>query len=245
MLIKAEIEYEKKKQIGIGQGMNSSVFLAHDPQLSGDIAVKEIPKANFLNTNYFEEAQAMFASSHQSIVPVQFACQTATHVALAMPFFAKGSLTSRIEVDPLPCSVALKIAQEVLSGIAKIHQLGYIHFDVKPSNVLFNDNDVAMVSDFGQSRKILANGTVQVPPLYLFSMPPEAILSGVATVNADIFHVGLLLYRCVNGDVEFKQQRAATSISELKLRIAKGKFPDQQAFFRTYLGASAPSFANR
>lgn len=46
MDVRAEITYTKQKQIGVGQGMNSQVFLAFDPQLGGEIAVKEVPKAN-------------------------------------------------------------------------------------------------------------------------------------------------------------------------------------------------------
>jgi eukaryotic-like serine/threonine-protein kinase len=98
MQVVAQIQYTRCGQIGIGQGMNSTVFLAHDPQLCGYFAVKEIEKSRLGNdvTLYFAEAQAMFATSHPNIVPIQYACETVTHIVLAMPHFASGSLATRI-----------------------------------------------------------------------------------------------------------------------------------------------------
>ena len=71
MDVLAEIRYQKIRPIGIGEGMNSEVFLAFDPQLNAEIAVKEIQKANLGNsaTSYFNEAGLMFASTHPHVVP--------------------------------------------------------------------------------------------------------------------------------------------------------------------------------
>jgi len=142
MQVVASIEYQKIRQIGIGQGMNSEVFLASDPQLNGTIAVKEIPKANFGNSisSYFSEAQTMFAAAHPNIVPIQYACETTDRVCLAMPYFSQGSLSDRINVDPLSLLEIQRVAQGVLSGLARIHAAGFLHLDIKPSNVLLSEN---------------------------------------------------------------------------------------------------------
>ena len=96
MEVVAEIRYDRQHQIGAGEGLNSKVFMALDQQLGGQLIAKEIDKSRFGNvTQYFEEAKAMFASAHQNVVPIQYACETASHVVLAMPYYANGSLNGR------------------------------------------------------------------------------------------------------------------------------------------------------
>jgi len=85
MKVAATLEYDKLTQIGVGQGMNSTVFLANDPQFGGEIVVKDVPLAKFGNTvsAYFVEAHAMFAANHANVVPVLYAGTTATDIVLA------------------------------------------------------------------------------------------------------------------------------------------------------------------
>jgi serine/threonine protein kinase len=226
----ASISYTKLKQIGVGQGMNSEVYLADDSQLGGQVAVKEIEKVCFANpTEYFNEAQTMFAAVHDNVVAVQYACQTAKTISLAMPYYVNGSLADRIQSCPIQLGEVQRIAQAVLAGLAHIHLAGFIHFDVKPSNVLFSNTNRPMVADFGQSRAISSNGVVTVPALYMDAQPPETISTAVATQLADIYHTGLLMYRALNGDPFFKSQLPADPAS-LMARIASGKFPDRKMF---------------
>jgi serine/threonine protein kinase len=168
MRVDGTISYTRVRQIGIGQGMNSTVWLADDPQLGGQVAAKEIPKTRFANpTNYFDETQTMFAVAHDNVVAVQYACQTPDLISLVMPYYQNKSLADRIQNRPLQLSETLRVAQGVLAGLAHIHLRNYIHFDVKPSNVLFSNMNRPMVADFGQSRAISSTGVVTVPPLYM------------------------------------------------------------------------------
>ena len=156
----ASLEYEKLRQIGAGQGMNSTVYLANDPQLGGEIVVKEVPLTTFVNPfqAYFQEANAMFAVDHPNVVPVHYAGTTATDVCIAMPHYPKGSLADLLAGGPLPVSQVLRFGQDVLAGLARIHAAQYIHFDIKPSNVLISNNNRGMVADFGQSRALGPGG---------------------------------------------------------------------------------------
>jgi len=146
-----------------------------------------------------------------------------------MPYYVRRSLTERIQTCPLQLSEVQRVVQGVLAGLAHIHLAGYIHFDVKPSNVLFSNTDKPMVADFGQSRSISSTGVVIVPPLYADAQPPETISTGVATQLADIYHTGLLMYRALNGDDFFKAQLPGDSLT-LRNKIASGKIPDRTAF---------------
>jgi serine/threonine protein kinase len=210
--------------------MNSTVFLATDPQLQGPIAVKEIPKSSLGNSvvQYFEEARTMFASAHPNVVPIQYACQTAAHVCLAMPYYPAGSLASQISAQPLALREIIRVGDGVLSGLAQVHLKGFLHLDVKPTNVLFGGNGCPMLADFGQARQIAQNGTVQVPRMYIHAWPPEVATLGAATVESDVFQAGLLLYRAANGDPWYQQQIPPSN--ELVGKITRGKFPDRSAF---------------
>jgi serine/threonine protein kinase len=229
MRVDLTISYTRVRQIGIGQGMNSTVYLANDPQLGGDVAAKEIEKNRFANpTNYFDETQAMFAVAHDNVIAVQYACQTPDIISLVMPYYRDGSLADRIQDRPLQLSETLRVAQGVLAGLAHIHLKDYIHFDVKPSNVLFSRTGRPMVADFGQSRAISPTGVVTVPQLYMSAQPPETINTGIATKVADIYHVGLLMYRAINGDSFFKAQNPGPAT--VMTKISRGKFPDRNRF---------------
>jgi eukaryotic-like serine/threonine-protein kinase len=230
MQIFGSICYTHLRQIGLGQGMNSEVYLVDDHQLGGQVAAKQIEKSRFPNAaSYFEEAKTMFAAAHDNVVEVQYACQTPTLISLVMPYYHMGSLADRIHDRPLQLSEVQRVAQGVLAGLAHIHLSGHIHFDVKPSNVLFSDTNRAMVADFGQSRTISPTGVVAVPPLYENAQPPETISTGAATSVADIYHVGLLMYRALNGNTFFESQIPGDS-SSLRTKILRGKFPDRKRF---------------
>jgi eukaryotic-like serine/threonine-protein kinase len=226
------IKHDRQHQIGVGEGMNSEVFKAHDPQLGGEFAVKVIEKSKFGGdiTKYFEEAQAMFANAHCNIVPIQYACETATHIMLAMPYYSRGSLAARISSGPITATELIRVAVGVLNGVSQIHHKGYIHFDIKPSNVLFNDMNDPLVSDFGQTRRFLPGGAVAVPQMYCRAMPPETLSSGVGSLLGDIYQLGLLLYRAVNGDAMYEDQFAGIDWSSTKRLIASGKLPDRKRF---------------
>jgi serine/threonine protein kinase len=231
MKIMGEIAYERQKQIGVGQGMNSTVWLAHDPQLGGTIAVKEIEKANLGNDvdAFFKEANAMFASHHSNVVPIRAAWQTSDLVCLGMNYFRNGSLQDRMATGPVGLKDALRVGHGILAGLGHIHSKHFIHFDIKPSNVLFADNGEPMLADFGQTRKFTPPTSVVVRPrMYVFGMPPECY-QGFGIVQSDIYQVGLTMYRALNGDPFFKLQ-VPPSAAEIEAQTLSGRFPSRSKF---------------
>jgi serine/threonine protein kinase len=212
--------------------MNSTVFLAFDPRVRREIAVKEIEKANFGNDfpSYYREAQVMFEVEHPNIVPVQYVCDTPDKIGLAMPYFRNGSLKPKIANGPLQVRQFLKMAQGVLHGVARIHRCGFLHFDLKPSNIFFTDTNEPMVADFGQSRRATA-GTVRVPRMYKWGIPPEVWDTQVGTFESDIFQLGVLFYRSINGDAVYRDQRGEIlTDGDLRRKVVGGRFPDPKFF---------------
>ncbi len=230
MEVKAEYRYTKSKEIGVGQGRNSHVFLSHDPQLNGSVAVKEIPKADFRPAeDFFREAKLICRAEHANVLPIRIAAQTPSHICLVMPFFECGSLADRIAECPIPLSDVQTLGQDILSGLGAIHASNIIHFDVKPTNILYRSNGVAMVADFGQAREMGPLGTADLPPVYRKCLPPECMTAPVGTVQTDIYQAGLTLYRAVNGESHFNKQVEEAGHS-LLTKISRGRLPDRDAF---------------
>jgi serine/threonine protein kinase len=183
--------------------MNSEVFEAREIGIDRIVAVKELDKA-YLRvlgiSEYFREARMLFAARHRHVVEIYTAVETADIVALLMPLYPAGSLATRIQNGPLRLRQGLRVAHDVLDGLGRIHALNLVHFDLKPSNVLFARDGRAMVADFGQTRMLDARGVAEEPGMYPYAVPPEVERFHAGTSQSDIWQMGLLLYRIVNGD---------------------------------------------
>jgi eukaryotic-like serine/threonine-protein kinase len=223
MEVVSTLRYTKQRQIG--SGGSGQVHLVDELQLGGVLAIKEIPLARFANTpaEFFAEAKVMFVAEHPNIVPVRYAAQSVTHVCLAMPYYSAGCLAQRIERRALPLFEVIRVGLGLLSGLARVHVNGYVHFDIKPSNVLFDDVEVPRLADFGQARRMQSKGVAVAPTLYDVGAPPEALISGTGTALSDIYQVGLTLYRAANSDLCFNAEVPHESV--LEEQIKRGKFP--------------------
>lgn len=230
MQVVSEIQAIKIRQIGCGEGRNSEVFIAEDPQLCGEIVLKEIPVSKFPDPKeYFKEAQQLYKNKYKYIVPIMYACKDSNYIRIAIPYFSKGSIQSIIKHNPLPISKIIEYAHQFLTGLHHIHSNGFIHFDIKPTNILIHDDGHAMLSDFGQMRPTDSFGVAETPPMYPWHFPPEALVYDRATKQLDIYQAGLTLYRMCNGEDFFVSQKPAT-IDELRFKISRGRFPDRDKF---------------
>jgi len=230
MQVVSTIIAEKICQIGKGQGRNSEVYLAHDPQLNGKIALKEIPINEFPDsTKYFSEAQKVYQNKHRHVVPVLYAARDTDKIRIAMPYFKNGTVQDVLNKEYLTVNQILIWSYQFLLGLHHIHSNGYIHFDLKPSNLLIHDDGSVMVSDFGQSQEVNDLGVAENPRMYLMHFPPEVFLYSKSTKQADIYQAGLTLYRMCNGDEFFKSQKPL-DVYELRDKVLNGKFPDRKKF---------------
>ncbi|KJR49318.1 Serine/threonine protein kinase [Desulfosporosinus sp. I2] len=237
MEITSVIKVNKIKAIGNNQGRNSEVFLAHDPQLGGNVALKEIPISKFNNpSEYFVEAQTLYANKHPRVVPIMYACQDTGFIRLTMPYFDNGSVQNVINKNPLMVKQVIILGQQFLDGLHFVHLSGYIHFDIKPTNILIGNDGSAMLADFGQTRPTDVLGTASIPPLYPVHIAPEILGSSRATKLTDIYQCGLTLYRLCNGEQVFRGQ-LNNYISPLGIftpeyvkAILTGKFPNRSYF---------------
>ncbi|WP_183560876.1 serine/threonine-protein kinase [Mucilaginibacter sp. SP1R1] len=219
------------------QGKNSEVFRAHDYQLDAVIVVKKIKKSDLNGPeHFFKEAKMLYASSHDNIVPIQYACQDEDHIYISMPDYERGSLNKLISERFLTPREIIRYGIDFLSGLHHIHAKGLIHCDVKANNILISASDDATLTDFGLAKYLNLHGFAVADEFYYLTQAPENFQAEEVTHQTDIYQAGLTLYSMCNGNEELKRQLKPFLIGGLfnedlfKKAVLKGKFPERTQY---------------
>ena len=193
----------------IGEGGMGRVYLGRDPQLKRFVAVKvllqSLGAADEAHARFQREAQAIAAVSHANVVAIYGVGELPDGTPyFIMQHVAGGSMAERLAASgPLPIDVAEGVLGDVAAALAAAHRRGIVHRDVKPANVLWDeDGERATVSDFGiaslqepegdeSDMRITASGMAVGSPAY---MSPEQLLTEPITPKSDIYALGLLGY---------------------------------------------------
>lgn len=237
-LVSSEVEFEKLKPIGNGQGRNSNVYKIKDSQLNAIRVAKEIKTSSFSDVSeYFSEAEKMHNVAHPNVIPVHFAGtgsdNSISYVYIVMDYCPTGSLESLHEKKLLTVEEIVRFALQFLTGLAYIHSKGIVHFDIKPSNILIKKDGVAAITDFGIAKWLKSSDAVAPSKVYGPHVTPEVINTGTQTELSDIYNVGLTLYRLCNELDEWDQQlRIAHNKPQRSFEheVINGKFPDRNTF---------------
>jgi len=218
----------------IGRGSFAEVYMARQLSLRRRIALKVLEVGLFTPsdnvTRFLREAEAMARMEHPHIVPVYAAGQEHPYHYFAMRLIAGGGLVQAMR-NGVQRRTALRWMCEVCEALAYAHEHGVVHRDVKPSNVLLQD-DAAVLVDFGLARlkdlsTLTQSGSVLGTPMY---MSPEQTLGKEAGSSSDVFSLGVLMYELLFGQHPFSAQvpRNVTRIesrARLFELIRKSEFP--------------------
>lgn len=194
----------------IGQGGMADVYLAKDIILNRTIAIKilrtSLAKDPIYVTRFQREASAAAALSHKNIVEIYDVGEDEDKYYIVMEYVPGITLKELIlKRGALHYVEAIDIMKQVVGGIAKAHQLGIIHRDLKPQNILVTDSGVAKIADFGiASMQSLAQVTqTDVIMGSLHYLAPEIARGEKATVQSDIYALGIAFYELLRGEVPF------------------------------------------
>lgn len=204
--------YRLRSLLGVG-GM-AEVYLAEDPSLRRDIAVKVLPRSLAADPGYVErfrnEAQRVASLSHPNITPVYTFGEERGLLYLVMPRL-KESLRERMDHEgQLSITEAARITNQIAAALYIAHQHGIVHRDVKPENILLDESGKAMLTDFGIAREVAAlreagvartlaaTGLPVGTPEY---MAPEQLRGMAATEQVDLYALGVVLYETLTGHV--------------------------------------------
>lgn len=188
----------------------------------------KIVKKTSLAANYFQEAQALYATTHANILKIRCATEDTNNVYLVMDICPNGSVQSLYNASFLTCRNILKIAHDFLSGLHFVHAKGLIHFDVKPSNILLTGSWTAVLADFGLAQWVNNQGFATPQSLYNNHIPPEIYISTSLTSLSDIYQAGVTIYRMCNGDAIFRSQ--IQRHRNIHQAVQNGNFPDRNGY---------------
>jgi tRNA A-37 threonylcarbamoyl transferase component Bud32 len=200
------------------------VYLAKDTALSREVAIKVLDTAAAadatLRRNFVKEARSLAQISHANVVSVYDVGEVDNLPYIVMEHLAGGSLRARIDrAGPLKAGDAVRIAIEIANGLAFTHSKGIIHSDLKPSNILFDANDHAKIADFGIARTPKEDAAT--PELYATAMyvAPERVEGKQATVQSDVYGLGLVIYEMLVGKPPFTSTSAGVLMRDHVVRM--------------------------
>jgi len=207
----------------LGEGGRKKVYLAHDEKLDRDVAFALI-KTEGLDADGLarvkREAQAMGRlGDHPNIVTVFDTDQEGAEPYIVSQYMAGGDLAAVLqqrEDHRLPIEAAVRIAEQVCSGLEHAHARGIVHRDLKPGNIWFDSPGVAKIGDFGlavaldRSRLTMAGMMVGTASY----MPPEQAMGGETTYASDLYALGCVLYEMVTGRPPFVGDDTVAVISQ-------------------------------
>ncbi|MFD2628769.1 serine/threonine-protein kinase [Oceanobacillus kapialis] len=236
--VNAQLTLDQWRNIG-SEGKNSEVWSARDVQLNQVLILKKITKKSLAKqsvTDYFAEAKILNESKHPHIMPIHYSAEDKEYVYITMPYYQRGSLNTFIQHRYLTAREIIKYSLDFLSGLLFIHIKGLLHLDIKPTNIIIDDTDRAIITDFGLSKFLDEHGFARQSMQYITHRSPEAYNTTDRTVLDDIYQAGLTIYRMCNGNDPFKEQYNALKLKhhqngeKLKASIQKGEFPDRNYY---------------
>jgi serine/threonine-protein kinase len=218
--------YTIKKMIGKG-GMGS-VYLALDPLIGRQVAIKVISvrpdlaeeEAQQYRERFLREAQAAGALIHPNIVAVHDIGQDpATRQPYIVMEYMEGQDLKKVILSraPLPAEEAVRIVLQIASALDYAHRRGIVHRDIKPANIMINERGQAKVTDFGVAR--LPGSDLTRSDQFVGSpgfMSPEQLKGAAVDGRSDLFALGVILYELLTGKAPFD----GNSVSEVLYKIS-------------------------
>ena len=230
MVLKTNVDFEVISQLK-SEGVNSKLFLVNDLQLDKVSILKRIDKRKIKNNDFFREYKKINELNHPNIIKITSTSYDEDYVYMTMPFFEKGSLNKLIKNKNLNIKEIKKYSLGFLSAISYIHKKGIIHGDIKPSNILIDDYDNAILTDFGSAVYMDTNGRSKIKNVYYKHIAPEQCKKSLIDKRVDIYQIGTTLYRMCNGDYEYnKQIKKYKNIEFVKKACFQGKFPIRKKY---------------
>jgi serine/threonine protein kinase/tetratricopeptide (TPR) repeat protein len=211
--------YKIERKIGAG-GMGE-VFLAQDTQLNRNVALKFLPPEYTsdpeIKSRFMREAQAAAALNHPNRITVYEVAEHQNRSYIVMEFVEGESLKELIAKRDLRISELIDIAMQISQGLAKAHEAGIIHRDVKPQNVLIDKDGRARIVDFGLAKlkgdmKLTQSGSALGTLSYI---SPEQAQGEKADRRSDIFSLGVILYEMITGRLPFQGEHQAAILNSI------------------------------
>ena len=216
--------YEILEQLGRG-GMGE-VYRVRDITLDEEMALKllkpDIASDKIMIERFRNELKLARKITHKNVCRMHDFHEEEGTPFITMEYVAGDDLKSRIRKrGKIPVEEALIIARQVTMGLMEAHELGVVHRDLKPQNIMIDKKGNAKIMDFGIARSVEAPGVTTTgmivgTPDYI---SPEQAEGEEADQRSDIYSLGIILYEMVTGSVPFKGETALSVAIKHKTQI--------------------------
>jgi len=207
----------KKK---IGSGSQGIVYLCEDPKLKRLVAIKLLHSKILASgevSSFESEAQSLGRFQHQNIVSVYDFGYLKERPYIVFEYVEGQLLSDWIDRPTRKQSDVLKLITGIVAGISKAHQAGVVHRDIKPKNIIINDEGLAKIMDFGMAPLLddqqSAKNVVGAPQY----MAPEYLRNQQVSTAIDVFALGAIFYRLLTGHAAYEGDTTAEILASVMI----------------------------
>jgi tetratricopeptide (TPR) repeat protein len=203
----------------LGEGGMGVVFKAEDLKLDRFVALKFLPRQlsadGETKARFIHEAKSASSLDHPNICAIHEIGETADgQTFIVMPCYDGETLKERIKKGQVGIDEAIGIAMQVASGLAKAHERGIVHRDVKPGNILLTKDGQVKLVDFGVA-KLAGQTTLTKTGARVGTvgyMSPEQVLGETLDARSDVFSLGVVMYELLTGRLPFRGEHEAAML---------------------------------
>ena len=204
----------------LGAGGMGAVYLARDLRLERDVAIKILTARSLGRLMGLQpEAWAMSTVTHPGVAQIHGVEFWRGRPFLVVEFLAGGTLEDRLRDGPLAPSQAVSVAARLAGALAALHEKGFLHGDVKPSNIGFTSEGSPKLLDFGLAHAVddaaMVGGTLPY-------LSPELLTGRTAGEADDVWSLSVVLYEMVSGRHPF----SGGTLEEVQSRIRRQRLAD-------------------
>ncbi|MHB8447249.1 MAG: protein kinase domain-containing protein [Rudaea sp.] len=193
----------------IGEGGMATVYLAVQESLDREVALKIMSPALAANETFREqfmkEGRIAAKLTHPHLMTVHDIGSDKGVYYLASEYLPAGTLRDRMQ--RLNVAEVLEIIRDIASGLSYAHEMGFVHRDVKPGNIMFRSNGSAVLADFGIAKAIksvsaatMAGNAIGTPDY----MSPEQAQATPVDGRSDLYSLGAVLFECLTGNKPYE-----------------------------------------
>jgi serine/threonine protein kinase len=203
----------------LGRGGMADVHEGHDVKLDRRVALKRY-RATTHGVGlrrFMAEAELLAGLSHPGLLTVFDVGFDSERPFLVLRLASGGSLRDRLDTGSLPADRVAEIGAAVAEVLSYVHAQGIVHRDVKPSNVLFDEDGDCYLADFGIARAVGAAHLTDSKEFIGTAayLAPEQVVARDVTPAADVYALGLVLLECLTGEVEYDGSEVEMALARL------------------------------
>lgn len=223
----------------LGRGSFGEVWKAVDSNNGRVVAIKYFKRGGSIDWSHMarEVEKLRYLFSERRVVQLFDVGWDSEPPYYVMEYMERGSLEDLLRNGPLPVSESLRIIREVAVGLVHAHDKGVLHCDLKPANIMLDEDNQPRLADFGQAR-LRQELTPSLGTLF-YMAPDQADLKAMPDARWDVYALGVILYRMLTGELPFRVGEAEGS------KWSSGSIEERLTGYREHLLQAPKPTAHR